>query len=132
MWRRPSRENQEGQDCTPGRWPEAVGGRPDGHHPGVAEGKEGKTTECWPEERARQRGGRSKPAGQPRSKGKNSRSRLLQKRLMGAEYQRPAKKRSLKTEGCSGWNPCPCCRKTGRPQTKGRPGCSSLTEARIA
>ena len=45
------RENQGGQDGTPGQWTEALGGRPDGHCPGVAEGKEGKTTERWPEER---------------------------------------------------------------------------------
>ena len=42
------RENQGGQDGTPGQWTEALGGRPDGHRPGVAEGK---TTERWPEER---------------------------------------------------------------------------------
>ena len=96
----------------------------------VAEGKEGKTTERWPEERerARQMGSRSKPAGQQRSKARSPGSGCLQKKLMGAEYQTPAKKRSLKTEGCSGWNPCPRCRKTGQPQTKGRPGCGSPSQ----
>ena len=79
-------------------------------------------------ERARQRGSRSKPAGQQRSKAKKSRIRLLRKKLMGAEYQRPAKKRSLKTEGCSGWNPRPRCRKTGQSQTKGRPGCGGPSQ----
>ena len=130
------RENQGGQDGIPGQWTEALGGCPEVTVQEWLRARKARLQNVGQKrERARQRGSRSKPAGQQRSKAKKSRIRLLQKKLMGAEYQRPAKNGASRLRGVQAGTRAPAAGRqtvTDQRQAWMAAAPASLTEARIA